>query len=453
MPGKSIISAKHLTKTYKLYNRNEDRVKEIFHPLRRIYHTPFNALNRVSFEVEKGEILGIIGVNGSGKSTLLQILAGVLSPTSGDIKINGRVSALLELGAGFNPEFTGRENIFMNASLLGMDHKDIHKNQESIIQFAEIGRFIDQPIKTYSSGMTIRLAFSIAISVEPEILVVDEALSVGDIYFQHKCMNRMKKLMDKGITIIFVSHDMGAVRTLCTRAMLMEKGRIIETGDTNKIVNLYSYRMIDHENDLIKEMSSEAGDMDQTEPIEVTESQKRLPTKKQEQRISFKRDPVFTERVSSSRAGSGKVRVQNVELYNTNNEVAGSFLFNDPIRVRVHVEFFESCTNTNIGFVLFDKNGVEILGTNCVIEGTPIAHGTPGDCYIVDFKFQNIMKHGSYSIQVGIGLSDEEGRYNIQTYDWVDNAAVFRSEPDPRHHIHSLVKIPIAVTLHGQHVK
>ena len=190
------ISVKNITKTYKLYDSHADRVKEAFHPFRKKYHHTFNALSDVSFEVKKGETFGIIGRNGSGKSTLLQIICGILQTTSGSVEVNGRVSALLELGTGFNPEFTGRQNVYINGSILGLSHEEIEIRFDDIAAFADIGEFIDQPVKTYSSGMYVRLAFAVAISVEPDILIVDEALSVGDINFRNKCMKRIRALKD-----------------------------------------------------------------------------------------------------------------------------------------------------------------------------------------------------------------------------------------------------------------
>ena len=231
MSEDSVIRIQNLTKAYRLYDSHADRVKETFHPFRKKYYRTFNALTDVSFEVTRGETLGIIGRNGSGKSTLLQIICGTLQPTSGSIEVIGRVSALLELGAGFNPEFTGRQNLYINGAILGLKHEEIELRFDDIAAFAGIGDFIDQPVKTYSSGMYVRLAFAIAISVDPDILVVDEALAVGDIYYQHKCMHRMKELMQKGTTIVFVSHDMGSIKSLCKRAILLDNGLISKKGE------------------------------------------------------------------------------------------------------------------------------------------------------------------------------------------------------------------------------
>jgi lipopolysaccharide transport system ATP-binding protein len=237
--NQNVISLTNISKSYNLYQKPSDRVKETFHPFRKKYCTPFHALRDISVDIGFGETVGIVGRNGCGKSTLLQIVCGIMPPTFGQLTVNGRISAILELGAGFNPEFTGRDNVFLNCSILGMEKATVEERMESILEFADIGAFIDQPVKTYSSGMTMRLAFSIAISVDPAILVVDEALAVGDAAFQRKCYSRLKSLQEQGTTILFVSHDAGAVVELCNRAMLLEQGQLLYTGDPKKVISLY----------------------------------------------------------------------------------------------------------------------------------------------------------------------------------------------------------------------
>jgi len=236
------ILVRNIVKTYRLYTRNSHRILETFHPFRKQYHKPFVALNDVSFSVKRGESIGIIGKNGSGKSTLLQILCGVLQPSSGEVQVTGRVSALLELGAGFNPEFTGRENIYLSATIMGLPKEYIDENISKILSFADIGEYVDQPVKLYSSGMYVRLAFATAISVEPEILVVDEALAVGDIFFQQKCIAHMKE-MRKNATIVFVTHDMHTVTNLCERVILLDSGNIIFDGEPIDGVSQYTKLM------------------------------------------------------------------------------------------------------------------------------------------------------------------------------------------------------------------
>jgi len=233
------IQMNNVTKEYLLYRKPIHRLLEIFHPLGKKYHVPFCALRDVDFQVAHGEALGIIGRNGSGKSSLLQLITGIQQPTVGTVQVNGRISALLELGAGFNPEFTGRENVYLNTAILGFSQQETDDRFKRIAEFADIGEFIDRPVKTYSSGMYIRLAFATAISVQPEILIIDEALSVGDIFFQQKCMNHMQKMME-GCTIVLVSHDTHSIVNLCDRVLLLEDGKIIFNGDPVAAVSEYT---------------------------------------------------------------------------------------------------------------------------------------------------------------------------------------------------------------------
>ena len=239
MSVNTIVEVKNLTKAYKLYNKKSDRLREALDFAKKQYHTLFYALNDISFSIEKGEIIGILGTNGSGKSTLLKILSGVVAPTSGSVEVNGKISALLELGAGFNPEYTGLENIALHGTMMGYSPEEMQKKTEEIIRFADIGEYITQPIKTYSSGMFARLAFAAAINVEPEILIVDEVLSVGDMRFQIKCMNQMKKMMEDGTTILFVSHDISSVRRFCKRSIWLNKGQLMSMGETNDVADRY----------------------------------------------------------------------------------------------------------------------------------------------------------------------------------------------------------------------
>lgn len=239
MDNNIAIKVEHLSKIYKIFNNPVDRLKETLNPFHKRYSKDFYALNDVSFEVKKGEIIGIIGKNGAGKSTLLKILTGVVMPSSGDVKVNGRIASLLELGAGFNPEMTGIENIYLNGTVMGYSKKEMDNRLEDIVHFADIGDFIKQPVKMYSSGMFARLAFSVNAFVEPDILIVDEALSVGDNLFQIKCMNKMSQLMKDGTTILLVSHDVNAIRRFCTRVIWMMNGKLKANGAVNKIIDKY----------------------------------------------------------------------------------------------------------------------------------------------------------------------------------------------------------------------
>lgn len=238
------IKVENLTKIYKLYDKSIDRMKEALSLSKKKYSIEHYALNGLSFEIKKGETVGILGTNGSGKSTLLKIITGVLTASSGSINVNGKISALLELGAGFNPEYTGMENIYLNGTMMGYTKEQMQERVQSIIEFADIDEFINQPVKTYSSGMFARLAFAVAINVDPEILIVDEALSVGDVRFQTKCINKMKELKESGTTILFVSHATEQVKRFCTKALWINKGKIVDQGESSEIVDKYESFML-----------------------------------------------------------------------------------------------------------------------------------------------------------------------------------------------------------------
>lgn len=234
-----VISVRNLTKSYKIYDRPIDRLKETVSPFKKIYSKEFKALSDVSFEVRRGEIIGILGKNGSGKSTLLKIITGVLSPTSGDIIKRGKISSILELGAGFNVEYTGIQNIYLNGTILGYSESEIKDKINDIISFADIGEFINQPVKTYSSGMFARLAFSVAINVDPDILIVDEALAVGDLDFQLKCMDKFNEFRDMGKTILYVSHDINSIKRYCNKCVWLRNGKVESVGGTNTVTDNY----------------------------------------------------------------------------------------------------------------------------------------------------------------------------------------------------------------------
>ena len=239
MTSTAVVKAERLSKTYRLYGSRIDIIKEFIHPLRKIYHRDHYALRDVSFEIKQGETLGVIGKNGSGKSTLLKILTGVLTPSGGALSVNGKISALLELGAGFNPELTGIENIYFNGTIMGYSRSEINSKLDDILSFADIGEYVYQPVKMYSSGMFVRLAFAVATSVIPDVLIVDEALSVGDIFFVQKCHERMTSLMNGGTTVILVSHDMQAIEKYCKRVLLLDKGETAFLGAPNEAILRY----------------------------------------------------------------------------------------------------------------------------------------------------------------------------------------------------------------------
>ncbi|MHC5824136.1 MAG: ABC transporter ATP-binding protein, partial [Nostoc sp.] len=387
------ISLKNVSKCFKRYSRPVDRLKEVLLP-GKSRTDEFWALRDINIEIPKGQTVGIVGRNGSGKSTLLQIIVGTLTPSSGDVQVDGRVSALLELGSGFNPEFTGRQNVFFNGRLLGLSQKEIEDRFDDIAAFADIGDFIEQPVKTYSSGMYVRLAFAVAVNVDPEILIVDEALAVGDIVFQHRCMRRMRTMMDSGVTTLFVSHDAGAIKTLCNSAVMIHDGKIHTTGLPNAVVIEYLKLVTELELGLAQE-------------IEVN-SQQQINTVV-DNGIQALNSPNFDiESPSSSfskatRRGSGKARIESVKILNQLDEYAGEtpiFAFNEEVTLVVNLKVYSVIKSCIIGFHLCDKNGNEVIGSNTLEENIKIDKLDPGEEIEIKFKFNLPLRPSSYSLTV-----------------------------------------------------
>ncbi|OHD14692.1 MAG: hypothetical protein A2086_16790 [Spirochaetes bacterium GWD1_27_9] len=384
------VTVSNVSKCYKLYDKPIDRLKESLNPFRKKYHKDFYALKDLNLEVKKGQTLGIIGQNGSGKSTLLKILTGVLTPSSGQFNVNGKVSALLELGTGFNPEFTGIENVYFNGTILGYSRKEMERKFDDIVAFAEIGDFINQPVRTYSSGMFVRLAFSVAVNVDPDILIVDEALSVGDAYFAVKCMNKMRKFKEDGKTIIFVSHDPGAVRTLCERAILLEKGKIVDEGDPDKVFNYYNTL------------------------ISLKREREEEKTYTQEQRDLLRK-----------RTGNKRVEITNIKIFNQNDIDTDTFISGEKITLKMEVKINERIENPTFGIAIRDRLGNDIFGVNN---------------YVMNVQ-SGIFEEGIYNICYEMNLNLGVNIYNLtvaahtdethlaECFDWINQAYVFKVIP------------------------
>lgn len=422
------ISLKHVSKVYKRYARPVDRLKEILLP-GKSRADEFWALRDINLEIPKAQTVGIVGRNGSGKSTLLQIIAGTLTPTTGEVHVNGRVSALLELGSGFNPEFTGRQNVFFNGRLLGLNQGEIEEKFDEIAGFADIGDFIDQPVKTYSSGMFVRLAFAVAVNVDPEILIVDEALAVGDIVFQHRCMRRMRNLMDSGVTTLFVSHDSGAIKTLCNSAVMINQGKVYASGLPNEVIIKYMK--------LVTE--AELG-------IAPPEEEERIITSHMNENTATpQKDPQQNlVKVNPTRRGSRKALIGNIKMLNQLEEDAGEtpiFGFNEQVTLLVELQVYELLQSCIVGFFVCDKNGNELIGSNTLEENNPIGRLEPGTRLQMEFKFNLPLRTGSYSLTVASAEN-----YTAMTFDWIDNAMVFQVlPPDTGKRINALVDIAVNV--------
>jgi lipopolysaccharide transport system ATP-binding protein len=409
------IAVQGVSKCYRLYDRPAHRLAEVFTLGRRQLHRPFWALRNVAFDVPAGITMGIIGRNGSGKSTLLQVIAGTLTPTEGRVVVRGRTSALLELGAGFNGEFTGRENVFLNGALMGFDAREVEERYESIIRFADIGEFVDQPVKTYSSGMLVRLAFAVAIHVDPDVLIVDEALAVGDILFQHKCMQRIQALIRSGRTVLFVSHDVNTIKMLCDRAILLEGGEILDLGDAERIARAYHRLMFQHE--------AAAPRPREPEPPPPVRAAGATAALDGEPPCAFRADPAFLARVEPTRFGDGRARIVNVELRDLAGEPLYYVAFDQEVLIDIHVEFRVPVARAVVGYLIRNQNGLDVLGTNTYTEALPIENLGPGARLVVRSRLRLPLHPGSYTINPAV--TDERNVDRPDYFDWVDTALAF----------------------------
>lgn len=391
-----VISVCNVSKIYPLYEKKSDRIKEAFHPFRKKFHRDFWALNNVSFDIFQGETLGIIGINGSGKSTLLQIICGVLQPSKGKCSVQGRISALLELGSGFNPEFTGRENIFLQGAISGYSKNDIQKRFSSIVDFADIGDFIEQPVKTYSSGMMIRLAFSVAINVEPSILIIDEALSVGDVFFQAKCYSKIEELKNKNTTILLVSHDMNSIRTLCDKTICLDGGHIIDYGKSKRVVEMY-----------FKNIAIKSGCFELDPKCDAIEES---PTRFS---IAPKEDPTLQSLVSqqannhvsknnSLHYGNGKARLAKYIINGATNCKNVQVESNCILEVETIYHINKYIQNPILGLALKMSNGLEIYGNNTTYAKKELSHLSAGQMMRAHFTQKLYLNNGSYLLTLTI---------------------------------------------------
>ncbi len=400
------IQVNNVSKLYRLYNSPRDRLREIISFNGKKFHHEFYALNDVSLSIEKGQTVGIIGHNGSGKSTLLKIICGVIKPTSGDVDINGRISALLELGAGFDPEFTGRENVYMNGALNGFNQKDMENRFPDIESFAEIGEFIDQPVKSYSSGMQMRLAFAAAVNIDPEILVVDEALSVGDVFFQHKCVVKMESFRTDEKTVLLVTHNINLIKSACSKAILLDEGRIIDIGDPEEVTEQYLM--------LMRQKQTEYSN----HKLKVAQ---KTATKLPGAKVSF---------------GSESGQILDVKILDKELKDTVAFLAGDRIVIRIQAEIDSKIKNPNIGFVLRDDRGYSIYGTSTEAMGQTLELDENQQTTVF-FILSPVLAPGSYSLVVRLGemmtykvsmLLDKQ--VGVGVFEIIENKAKFSGTVD-----------------------
>ncbi len=391
-----------VSKQYRIYERPGDRLKESLTRGRLVRHKPFRALSDISFEVEAGTTMGLVGPNGCGKSTLLQIIAGTLEPTSGSVAHEGRVAALLELGAGFNPEFTGIENVFMNAALMGFSRRETERLLPSVERFAEIGRFVHQPVKTYSSGMFVRLAFAIAASVEPDIMVIDEALAVGDAVFQHRCLRRLKEMQERGATILFVSHDAAAIRALCSRAILLNAGRMIADGAPAEVLKRYQKIIMEREEAFEAIQPPATNNDDDNGAPPAPDDENRAPL-----RYTYRHGD---RRAEITRAALLDTARRRVEIVETGEE----------LRLKVRVRFHAETDEPVIGFLIRNRHGIHVYGTNTKEQQIEFGRVERGEVIEAAFSFNCWLGIDDYSISLAV-----HSREGI-SYDWLDGALFFR---------------------------
>ncbi len=405
-----VINAENLSKIYKLYNSPVDRLKESLHPMRRQYHHDFWALRDVSFKVNRGETVGILGKNGAGKSTLLKILTGVLTPTSGRVTVNGKISALLELGAGFNPELSGLENVYFNGMVMGYSREEIDSRLDNILSFADIGEFVYQPVKTYSSGMFVRLAFSVAINVAPDILIVDEALSVGDMFFQAKCMAKMMKMIDDGVTVLFVSHDTVSIKSLCQRAILLQDGAIVANDAAGKVVDMYFSARVAGQQVVIKKNN----EVRERLVEEAVQAMGRLDLK----RAAFSNNEEFEKRAAFQRICNGKADFVNVQLLDEFGNEIQSVEYGQKVTLRMSLVINEDIHLLSGGYHIVNMSGVKVVNSDSVIENKMISFPKRGEKYIMDWQFKTSLQEGKYNITsvLSIPLNIELGQVDFCDY-------------------------------------
>ncbi|MCI8725560.1 MAG: ABC transporter ATP-binding protein [Hungatella sp.] len=387
MNMENAITVTNVSKVYKLYDKPIDRLKEALNPLHREYHKKFYALNDLSFQVKKGETVGIIGTNGSGKSTILKIITGVLLPTRGEVKVDGVISALLELGAGFNSEYTGIENIYMNGTMMGFSRKQMDAKLSDILEFADIGDFVYQPVKTYSSGMFVRLAFALAINVEPEILIVDEALSVGDVFFQSKCYRRMEEIRKNGTTILMVTHDMGSIIKYCDKVVLLNKGNFVAQGTPGHMVDLYK-KILANQMDSLKEELEEMNDFSGEKEKEAQGFHGRLMKES------------LTINASRTEYGDGRAEIYDLGLFDQRGNLTNLLLKGEEFTIKEKIRFAAPVRTPIFTYTIKDKKGTDLSGTNTMFEGTDIKPVKAGDEYEVSFTQRMTLQGGEYLLSM-----------------------------------------------------
>lgn len=424
------IKVQNVSKMYKLYDKPTDRFKEALGLSKKQLYQEHYALRDVNFQINKGETVGIIGTNGAGKSTMLKIITGVLNPTMGEVEINGRISALLELGAGFNMEYTGIENIYLNGTMMGFSEEEIQSRLDDILSFADIGDFVHQPVKTYSSGMFVRLAFAVAINIDPEILIVDEALSVGDVFFQVKCYHKFEEFKKLGKTILFVSHDLGSISKYCDRVILLNKGVKKAEGAPKAIIDLYKQLMTKDENAVELDKPKEA----------VKSSSHSVQNAQNVQDGQWKQymtnNPQFLD------YGEKHAEIVDYAILDYRGEITSNIEKNTEFTIKMKVKFHKNLQEPIFAFTIKDLQGTEVTGTNTMYEDIAVGAVKDGEERIVEFKQNMNLQGRDYMLSLGcVGFFDNKFVVYHRLYDVCDIHVISDKNTVGFYDMNSTVKI------------
>lgn len=397
MEKNTAICVDHVTKMYKLYDKPSDRLKESLGLTKKKCYREHYALTDVSFSIEKGETIGIIGTNGAGKSTILKIITGVLNPTKGQVTVDGRISALLELGAGFNMEYTGVENVYLNGTMMGFSEEEIDARLENILAFADIGDFVNQPVKTYSSGMFVRLAFAVAINIDPEILIVDEALSVGDVFFQAKCYRKFEEFKEEGKTILFVSHDLSSISKYCDRVVLLDHGNVVDTGSPKEMVDLYK-RLLVNQGPGQEEKQRPSG-----QPYPAGKTGWITPREMNPNLLEY---------------GDGRAEMLGFMLLDEHGVQTNTIEKGSTFTIKVRVRYHEDIDDPIFAYTIKDMRGTEITGTNTMFERITVQPRKAGETDVVTYTQRADLQGGEYLISFGLtGYRDGDFTVYHRLYD------------------------------------
>ncbi len=400
--SETAIKVNDVSKLYKLYDKPSDRFKEALGLTKEKKYKEHYALHNVSFDVKKGQTVGIIGTNGSGKSTILKIITGVLSATEGDVEVEGRISALLELGAGFNQEYTGMENIYLNGTMMGYTREEVDARVQMILDFADIGDFINQPVKTYSSGMFVRLAFAVAINIDPEILIVDEALSVGDVFFQAKCYHKFEEFKKNGKTILMVSHDLGSIAKYCDKVILLNKGHMVEEGEPKRIVDLYKQILVSE---------AEGRELDEKQPTVDDVEEKNISGTSGWKDILMQNPNVLDY-------GDKEAEITDYAIIDDKKRITNNIQKNTEFKIRMKVEFHKDIDQPIFAFTIKDLQGTDVTGTNTMFEKIDFGLVKKGDIKIVEFTQNMNLQGRNYLLSFGVvGYKDNDFVVYHRLYD------------------------------------